>query len=137
MGLVKTEITLRNAGDMIMAKEGLIDKQDIRELTAEALVDTGAWTIAINEEVRETLGLETVGTRYGTLADGSQSSYNLAGPLDVTWKDRRMVCDAMVLPGAKHILLGAIPMEAMDLIVCPNKEEVVGAHGDEIVHIVC
>ena len=60
--------------------------------------------------------------------------YELAGPLEVIWKNRRVVCDALVLPGADDIFLGAIPLEAMDLIVSPNKQEVVGAHGDQIIH---
>jgi len=33
-----------------------------------------------------------------------------------------------------NILLGAIPLEAMDLIVHPRLEEVVGAHGDVEMH---
>ena len=31
-------------------------------------------------------------------------------------------------------LLGAIPLEAMDLTINPRTEEVIGAHGDQIVH---
>ena len=31
---------------------------------------------------------------------------------------------------------GAIPLEAMDLTINPRKEEVVGAHGDQIIHSV-
>jgi hypothetical protein len=41
------------------------------------------------------------------------------------------VCEAIVLPHADEILLGAIPLEAMDLVIHPLKEELVGAHGDQ------
>jgi hypothetical protein len=34
------------------------------------------------------------------------------------------------------VLLGAIPLEDMDLIVNPAKGELVGAHGDEVVCLV-
>ena len=51
MGLVKTEITLKNVADKVRANEGLISEQEIRRVTVEALVDTGAWTLVINEEV--------------------------------------------------------------------------------------
>ena len=45
-------------------------------------------------------------------------------------------CEALVLPDAEEALLGAIPLEAMDLAINPRKEEIVGAHGDQIVHSV-
>ena len=134
MGLVYTELTLRNAIDDGDYRRGHIGEQEIREITVEALVDSGAWTLVINEHVREKLGLEIIGADYGTLADGARALYKLAGPLEVKWKNRRMVCDALVLPEGKDVLLGAIPLEAMDLTINPRGEEVVGAHGDEIVH---
>ena len=134
MGLVKTEITLKNAEDKTKAKIGIIPEQGIRQKTVTALVDTGAWTLVINEAVRDELGLEHMGRSVATLANGAEDVYELAGPLEVIWKDRRVVCDALVLPGADDILLGAIPLEAMDLIISPNKQEVVGAHGDQIMH---
>ena len=133
MSLVQTEITLRNTKDIMKAEEGLIKEQEIRRITVQALVDTGAWTIVINEDTREKLGLGVLGTEPGTLADGSKATYNLAGPLEVIWKNRRTTCEALVLPDAEDILLGAIPLEAMDLTINPRKE-LVGVHGDQIMH---
>ena len=135
MPLVQTEITLKNALDAGKKREGLIKEHEIRQLTVQALVDTGAWTIVINEDTREKLGLDVLGTEDGTLADGSKALYNLAGPLEVIWKNRRTTCEALVLPDAEDILLGAIPLEAMDLTINPRRE-LVGVHGDQIVHSV-
>ena len=134
MGIVHTEITLKNVKDAIRAEDGLIQEHQIRQATVTAVVDTGAWTIVINEAVREKLGLDITGSEPGTLADGTKAVYNLAGPLEVTWKNRRTTCEALVLPDAEDILLGAIPLEAMDLTVNPRNKEVVGVHGDQIVH---
>ena len=136
MGLVRTEITLKNVADEILFKSGNLKEQEIRQTTVEALVDTGAWTLVINEAVREKLGVEATRTAPGTLADGAQAVYNLVGPLEVRWKDRVTNCDALVLPCAEDVLLGAIPLEAMDLTVNPREEEVVGRHGAEIMHSV-
>ena len=133
MSLVKTEITLKNTLDIGKAKERYIKETEIRQITVNALVDTGAWTLVINEEIREKLGLEILGSDSGTLADGTSTEYNVAGPLDVNWKNRRVTCDALVLPDADDVLLGAIPLEAMDLTVNPRRE-LVGAHGDQILH---
>jgi hypothetical protein len=38
----------------------------------------------------------------------------------------------VVIPGAEFVLLGAIPLEFMDLMVHPAKQELVGVHGDNI-----
>ena len=133
MSLVQTEITLKNAKDKMKADEGLINEHEIRQITVQALVDTGAWTLVINEATHEKLGLDILGIEPGTLADGTKELYNLAGPLEVRWKNRRTTCEALVLPEAEDILLGAIPLEAMDLTVNPRRE-LVGVHGDQIMH---
>jgi hypothetical protein len=52
--------------------------------------------------------------------------------VNIRWKDRHTSCPAVVIPGAKSILLGAIPLEDMDLIINPLKQELVGAHGDVV-----
>jgi clan AA aspartic protease len=136
MGIVRTEITLKNAYDIYRVQDGVIKEPEIRRTTIDALADTGSWTLVINETIREKLGLSITRTDSGTLADGTRSVYNVAGPLEVTWKDRSTICEALVLPDAEDVLLGAIPLEAMDLIINPRTEEVVGAHGDQIVHSV-
>ena len=136
MSVVHTEIALKNALDVGKEREGLIKNHEIRQTTVQALVDTGAWTLVINEAVRNKLGLEIIGSDYGTLADGTKESLNVAGPLEIIWKDRRTICVALVLPTADEVLLGAIPLEALDLTINPRKEEVVGAHGDQPLHSV-
>jgi len=134
MSVVYTEITLKNADDVAIVETGTIKDHVIRQKTVQATVDTGAWTLVINEALRKELGLRIVRTDSGTLADGSESIYNMAGPVQVHWKSRWLTCDALVLPQAKEVLLGAIPLEAMDLIVHPRTEKIVGAHGDQILH---
>jgi clan AA aspartic protease len=136
MGLVYAEITLKNTADVLIAKTGIICEQEIRQVTLESLVDTGAWTLVINEALREKLGLDLVDTEPGTLADGTKAIYDVVGPVDVMWKNRKTTCTALVLPNAEDVLLGAIPLEAMDLTINPRSEELVGAHGDQIMHLV-
>jgi clan AA aspartic protease len=135
MGIVRTEITLRNAGDVSDVSRGRIKDSEVRQMTVNAMVDTGAWTLAINEKTRKELGLALRGKQSSTLADGSAAMYQLTEPVIVHWKNREAVCSAILLPDAGDILLGAIPLEAMDLIVHPLREEVVGAHGEEAVYM--
>ena len=133
MSIVYAEITLRNELDVDDAIRGLIKEDEIREVTVQAIVDTGAWTIVINKETCEKLGLLDKGYGEATLADGKEELYPMAGPLEIKWKNRRCVCDALVLPDAKDILLGAWALEVMDLTINP-KRELVGVHGDRVIH---
>ena len=133
MSVVSTEITLKNKGDVYDARHGRIKEDEIRQMTVQAIVDTGAWTIIINDETRDKLGLDDDGYGEATLADGKEELYPMAGPLEIRWKNRRFTCDALVLPDAKDILLGAYPLEGMDLTINP-KRELVGVHGDRELH---
>ena len=133
MSIVYTELTLKNMMDVGHAKQGIMKADEIRQMTTQALVDTGAWTLVINEETCTKLGLLDLGIEEGTLADGQKKEYPLAGPLEVWWKNRHMVCDALVIPDAPDILLGAIPLEGMDLTINPLRE-LVGVHGDVVMH---
>ena len=136
MGLVHTEITLKNAGDVVNVRRGIIDEGEIRQVTLTAMVDTGAGTLVINDEVRLKLGLEIETTRRTELADGAKREYGVTEPVKICWKNRDTACPALVLPDSSEVLLGAIPLEDMDLIVNPSKRELTGAHGDEVVCVV-
>jgi hypothetical protein len=89
--------------------------------------------MVINEEIRDKLGLLDRGFGEANLADGKEEVVPMAGPVEVWWKNRRFTGDALVLPNAKDILLGAIPLEEMDLTINP-KRELVGVHGDRVIH---
>jgi clan AA aspartic protease len=135
MGEVRTEITLVNSRDAGKAVDGLIPESEVRRLTVNAVVDTGAVTLVINEETRERLGLRTLKTGEATVAGGGKVQTRITEPVDVCWKDRETSCRAVVLSGEKDVLLGALPLEGMDLTINPLRNEVTGAHGDTI-HIV-
>ena len=133
MSVVSTEITLINDADTIRAEDGHIKQHEIRQMTVPAVVDTGAWTLVINEETRQKLGLSYKGYGEATLADGQKAEYPMAGPLEIRWKNRRFTCDALVIPDAPDILLGAWILEGLDLTINP-KRELVGVHGDIVMH---
>ena len=133
MGIVYAEITLRNSVDIAMVKRGVMKESEIREKTVTAMVNTGAATLVINEDIRQHLGLEIEKTYKATLADGSKQVYSMTEPVQIQWKDRDHVCQAILIPSADDILLGAIPLEGMDLIINPLKQELTGAHGDTAV----
>jgi len=130
MGTVHAEITLKNAVDEVGLREGRLKEQEVRTVTVNAVVDTGAATLVINEELRQKLGLGIKEERNIGLADGSRTDCKLTEPVGVYWKDRYWSCAAVVLPKAVSVLLGAIPLEGMDLMVNPKTRELIGVHGD-------
>jgi clan AA aspartic protease len=136
MGTFMEKITLANAGDISAARNGFITNAHIRTITLEAVPDTGACTLVINEEVRQKLGLAIVDTVEASLADNSSTDYGLTEGVEVFWKNRSATVRALVIPSAGEILLGAQPLESMDLCVDPVNQRLAGVHGDRWVHLV-
>ena len=131
MGTVFAEITIKNVNDEGKASEGIIRPEAIRAVTVQALVDTGAMTLVINEELRNELGLGLGEERTATVANGQVIKCHRADPVNICWKDRSCVIRPLVVPGAAKVLFGVIPLEDMDLMVNPVSLELVGVHGDE------
>ena len=132
MGTVYAEITLRNAFDAKKASEGLIEEQNVRSVTVNAVVDTGAMSLVITEELRQKLGLTITGEKFARIANGERAPCGVTEAVGIHWKNRNTTLPAVVIPGAETVLLGAIPLEDMDLMVKPVTGELVGAHGDTV-----
>lgn len=125
MGLVYAEIELINGGDLELARRNMLDPEDIKRMSVEMLVDSGSYHMCINETVKEQLDLSIIEKRKGQLANGQIVEYDVVGPIEVKFKNRRCHVDAVVLPGDSEMLLGAIPMEDMDVLIHPLRQELV------------
>ncbi|MBC7784333.1 MAG: aspartyl protease family protein [Burkholderiales bacterium] len=95
---------------------------DLEPFEVEALADTGAVHLCIPETVQLRLRLEANQTKTVTLADGSQRQVPYVGPVEVRFKNRTGYVGALVM--GDTVLLGAIPMEDMDLVVLPLEQRV-------------
>jgi clan AA aspartic protease len=135
MSIFGEEITLANPHDATNVRHGIIKETEARRFTVKALVDTCAWTLVINEATRAKLGLDINGSMGATLADGSTSTYDQTEGVDIQWKDRITTQPALVVPNADAVLLGALPLEALDLMADPVNERLVGVHGDKAVYM--
>jgi len=134
--MFKEEITLENARDRALVDGGALKEEEVRSLKVEAIPDTGAWSLVINEDVRQKLGLAIKKKRQSTLADGTSISYDVTDTVIIQWKNRDFPVPAIVLPGAKEVLIGALPLEGMDLMVDPVHGKLVGVHGEEEVNMI-
>jgi len=125
MGVVYADIELINAEDIGLARRHLIGAEEIKRMRLSMLVDSGAYMMAINETIQSQLKFPFIEKRTVQLASGQVVEYDVVGPIDVRFANRRAVCSAFVLPGDSESLLGAIPMEEMDVLVHPQRQELV------------
>ena len=123
MGLTYAEIELINAGDKECVRRGYMDIDEVRRIRVNALVDSGAYLMAINENIQEILQLPVVGKERQFLANGQVVEYDVVSQLEVRFGDYSTVCRAVLLPGGAEPLLGAIPMEDMNLVIDPRRQE--------------
>ena len=132
MGIVYAELTLRNLEDVTLAKNGHLEQENIRIVTVKAIVDTGSYSLMIDEQTSQKLGLGKTGEQPIRIANGEQILCPVTTPVEINWKDRQSVMRVITVPGIPHILLGLLPLEEMDLMVHPDKQELTGVHGDAI-----
>ncbi len=125
MGLTYADIELINAGDLALAKRHIIDKEEVKRLQVNMLVNTGAYNLCINESIQAQLDLPFVEKRKGQLANGSIEEYDMVGPVVLKFKNRQTVCNALILHGENEPLLGAIPLEDMDVLIHPLRQELI------------
>lgn len=125
MGLVYAEIELINGGDLELSRRNMLDPEDVKRIWVNALVDTGSYMLAINENIQEQLQLAVVEKRKAQLANGSIVECDVVAPVELRFKNRQTTCRAMVLPGDSEVLLGAIPLEDMDVLIHPLRNELI------------
>ena len=87
--------------------------------------DSGALMLAINENIRTQLGLRVVDTRPCLLANGPYDELPVVRNVMVRFANRECVVSALVLPGDTEPLLGAIPMEEMDVLISPREQQLI------------
>lgn len=125
MGLVHADIELINGGDLEMVRRNLMDVDEIKRMWVSASVDTGSLLLAINENIQEQLKFPVVEKRKAQLANGHIIECDVVAPVEVRFKNRQTTCRAMVLPGDSEPLLGAIPLEDMDVLIHPQRQELI------------
>ena len=125
MGLIYADIRLTNGDDQALVRRKLLDPAKVRSMVVKANVDSGAYMLCINEQIAAQLDLPVLGKQSATLADSTVRELNVAGPVEVRFDNRYTNCNALVLPGESEILLGAIPMEDMDVLIHPREQRLV------------
>jgi clan AA aspartic protease len=125
MGAVMARIKLQNYFDVQAAKERRIPKKAVRQVEAEALVDTGATMLVVPQEVADALGCPVRMHRTVRYADGRTRRIAIIGAVLIEVLGRTMELEAMVERRGTSVLLGQIPREGLDLVVHPKSRDLV------------
>jgi len=112
MGIISAEIQLSNPRNRALLP-----------ITVKALADTGALHLCIPEHIAIQLELEELYKREVTTADGSRHLCAYVGPVEVKFQNRGCFTGALVL--GNEVLLGAVPMEDMDVLLSPARQAVI------------
>ena len=139
MGRVLTTATIENLGDLFEVERGSRRDEQVRRVTVrDALVDTGATTLALPTTLIKELGLKKI---YEKQARSSRG----VGPVSVyeavrltLVEDRFCTVDVMEVPDDVPVLVGQIPLEMLDLVVDPQGCRLIGNpahHGEHILEL--
>src|SRR5712691_7463422 len=115
MGQVKTQVILRNAREVVLARLGHLASEQVHSYTVEALVDTGATRLAIPAFVADQLGIIRLGHTDAEYADGRVEEVETTEGIQIEMLGRTVIRDAMVL--GKQVLIGVTVLEDLDLVV--------------------
>ena len=110
MGLTYAKIKLSNPRNA-----------DLKPIEVNSLVDTGALMLCISQSTAIQLELEELDKRPVVIADGSSHQVPYVGPIRVDFDNRFCFVGALVI--GDETLLGAVPMEDMDLVVHPATQK--------------
>lgn len=109
MGLVYSKIKLSNPKE-----------PNLLPIEVTSLVDSGALHLCIPASVASQLNLSTHEMRDVQTADEKIHSLPYVGPIRVDFENRFCFVGAMVI--GNETLLGAVPMEDMDLVIHPARQ---------------
>lgn len=107
MGLVNAKVLLKNPR-----------KPELQAIEVDTLADSGSVHLCIPSHVQIQFGLEEISQNEVTLADGGKKLVPYVGPVELRFKNRVGFAGALVM--GDQVLLGAIPMEDMDLVIIPK-----------------
>ena len=125
MESIYAEIELVRSADIVLAQVGLIKSEQIRHCTVQALVNQSVTMLAISEIVRSQLNLCKVREVEADLEDGSCVALDVVESVEIRFQKRRTVVEAIVTPNSTTVLLGAIPMEGMDVLIDPKRQRLI------------
>ena len=123
MGEIVTAVQLENAIDRALQRRGALPERQVRQLTVQAVVDTGAVMLVLPQDVVHKLGLTEQRTVLVRYADERTEERRVAEIVTLTIGDRTMTTECIVGPPLSEPLIGQIVLERLDLLAdCQNQQ---------------
>lgn len=115
MGRITTTLKISNRADQVLATRGFIPPEQVRSLTLpNVLIDTGATTLCLPQNVIAQLGLELLKEVDVATATGIGKA-RIFRDATISVLGREGTFECLELPGGRDSLLGVIPLEALGI----------------------
>jgi predicted aspartyl protease len=138
MGRVLTEVKITNLGDAWDVQQGRLGADKVRtKMVSDALVDTGATSVALPTSLIRELGLTKRYEKQARTAVGIRS-IGVYDAVRVEIMGRDCTVDPIEVPDETGVLIGQIPLEMMDFVVDPQGRKLIGnpAHkGQQVIEL--
>ena len=131
MGKVLVDVRVENFLDLERVSDGRLAPEQVRTLEIpDALVDTGAMYLGLPSRMVQELGLRPLFKKNVKTTNGTVER-TIYGVCRVTIRDRQCHVEAAELPDDCPVLIGQLPLEAMDWVVDCANQQLIGnpAHG--------
>jgi len=125
VGRISVALEVANNDDLALVRRGLLEDHQVRRQTISGVVDSGAAMLVLPQAIVKELGLpmgEKIRVRY---ADGRTAQRREAEGVHVELLGRHSTFTAVVEPKRTEALIGAIVLEALDLLVDCQRQRVV------------
>jgi predicted aspartyl protease len=124
---------IENLGDLYNVKQGMLPDDQVRRIeVADAVIDTGATTLLLPKRMINALGLEPLRTRHSR-GLGGEFILPVYGTVRLTIQGRDCPLDVGEIGDEYPVLVGQIPLEALDWVVDTKGRRLIGNpdHGGE------
>lgn len=126
MGKVIVTARIENVGDLYLVHQGKLPADQVRYVEAtDALVDTGSTTLSMPKRLIAQLGLVPLRSRKVRTATGPATLQTYGGA-HLLVQDRECTCDVTEVSDECPVLIGQIPLEALDLVVDSQGRRLIG-----------
>jgi predicted aspartyl protease len=133
MGKVLVTATVENLSDLYDVAKGTGKQEEVRRVEIpEALVDAGATFLSMPRRYIQQLGLLQFRTRQAKTSGGIVS-FGMYSAVRLTVQGRDCIVEVTEVADDCPVLIGQIPLEALDFVVDPVGQRLIGNpdHGGE------
>ncbi|HEX8203954.1 MAG TPA: aspartyl protease family protein [Isosphaeraceae bacterium] len=133
MGKVIVATTIENLDDLFEVNKGIRQPDQVRRIdVTDALVDTGATFLSMPRRQIQQLGLQRFRTRRARTSGGIVD-FDIYGAVRLTVQGRDCIAEVAEVPDSCPVLIGQLPLEALDFVVDPVGQRLCGNpdHGGE------